>query len=278
MKLQQLEQHLDDSSLPSLPAILTQLIAILDEPEINISELCLLVSADIALSARVLSVVNSAWYSLPQPVESIHQAVSLIGLRELRALVAGAKVAEMFRKVPSELIDMHRMWQNTYVSACLAGEMGGLHKLGNSKLYTIGLLHHVGLMAMLQCMPEQMAGLILSAKGNEQELYLKEKRLLGYTHADVSAMMMRRWGLPEVFADVCTYHHEFYRATRHTRESAIIYLADDLAQLISPIMNIQMFTQNPDLAIYDYLSMTPERIESYVQRGQAHKEMASMLY
>ncbi len=279
MALPNLEQLLEhETPLLSLPTLVIDLIALLDKPTVELGELEALISGDAALSARVLQVVNSAWFALPAQVESIAQALGMLGMERLRSLVLATKVAELFSQVPGELIDIRRFWENSYISATLAADMAHTLDLDRQRLYTAGLLHHLGLMVMLQRMPGTLARLMIQSAGDEQELYRQELSLLGYSHAEVGAALMRRWQLPEVLAELCAYHHDFYQAPRHASEAAVLHLADALAQGISPLMQVEGLESHADLAVFNYLPLDGEGVKALEQHARRGQLEAGLFY
>lgn len=278
MTLPALDELLNDEAmLPTLPRIVIELIGLLDRPDADLEEISQLIGNDAVLSARVLRVINSAYYALPFKVDSISQAVGLVGFKALRELALATRVADTFKGIASNLLDVRSFWENSFISASLARELAQPLELDENKLFVAGLLHHLGIMVMLEKMPDVMVGIIQQARANEQELHAEELATLGYSHADVGARLLEQWQLPPFFVELSAYHHDFYRAPHYAAEAAVIHLADTFAQIISPMASMQGMEERPDLAVYDYITLSGSRLDALAQTVLAERGKAGML-
>lgn len=273
-----IDELLDDEvQLLTLPHIVIELIGMLDDPETDMASITNLVATDAVLSAKVLRIINSAYYALPFSVSSISQAVGLVGLKTLRELVIATRVADTFKGFSGDLLDVRSFWENSFVSAGIAQEFAATLGLEEERMFAVALLHHLGMMVMLQRMPQQMKAIIGRAKADVHELYRQEMESLGYSHTDVTARLMGSWQLPEFFSEVCQYQHEFYRAPQHPTEAAILHLADAMAQSISPLMYLQGVEQEADLAVFDYITLPAERLQSMAEQAMQERDKAGIL-
>lgn len=267
----------DEPELLTLPVIVNDLLALIDAPDARMEQIIALVSADAALSARVLRLINSPYYALPVKVDSVENAVSLMGLQNLRDLVIATKVAEKFRDFPGQMVDVHAFWQNSLYAASLARDL--YRSLGHNRdnLFAVALLHHLGTMVMLQKLPRQMEAILKSVQGNSADMFDAELAEFGYSHADVGAQLLQSWGMPEVFVEVTRHHHDFYQAPRYATESAIVHLADTVAQQICPLVNCDGVAREPDLAVFRYVTLSPDRLERLYQEVRCRGGDASVL-
>lgn len=267
----------EEAQLLTLPYMVVQLLSMMDEPDADFDELSELISCDAVLSAKVLRIINSAYYALPKKIDSINTAVNLIGLRRLRELVLATQVGEIFKGIAADSLDVRSFWENSYIAAILARDFAHALKLDEDRLFAVSLLHHLGIMVMLQRMPVQMAQIIQQARADEQELQLQELAQLGYTHADVAAGLMKLWQLSDYFVEVCQYHHHFYLAPCHAADAAVIHLADVMAQEMSPLMGLSGLDEEADLAVYDYVTLAPSTVDSLARQALVERANAGML-
>ena len=267
----------DEAQLLTLPYMVARLLSMSEDPNADIQELADLVSCDAVLSAKVLRAINSAYYALPRKVESISTAVSLVGLRRLRELAVATQIGELFKGITGNSLDVRSFWENSYISASIARDFAHELQLDEDRVFAVSLLHHLGIMVMLQRMPNQMAQIIRQARADEQEFQTQELAQLGYTHADVAAGLMEQWQLSDYFVEVCRYHHAFYQAPNFAADAAMIHLADVMAQGLSPLMHLQGLEEEADLAVYDYVTLSTQTLDNLAMQAFADRAKAGML-
>lgn len=251
----------DEPELFTLPVIVNDLLALIDAPDARVEEIVDRVEGDASLTARVLRLINSPYYSLPVKVDSVQNAISLMGLQSLRDLVIATKVAEKFRDFPGGLVDVRSFWHNSLFAASVARDLYRALGLKRDNLFAVALLHHLGTMVMLQKLPRQMEAILKSVRGNYTDLFDAEMAEFGYSHADVGAELLNSWGMPEIFVEVTRHHHDFYSAPRYATESAIVHLADTVAQQACPLVHYEGLALEPDLAVFRYVTLAPERLD-----------------
>jgi HD-like signal output (HDOD) protein len=250
-----------EPQLLTLPAIVSELLSLIDDPQARLEHIVKVAEQDAGLTARVLRLINSPYYALPLKVDSMQHAVSLMGLQNLRDLVIATKVAERFQHVSGELMDMHTFWRNSLYSASVARDI--YRALGHNRynLFAVSMLHHLGTMVLLQSLPQTMTAILESVRGSYRELFEAEQTALGYTHADVGAALLAGWELPEVFIEVTRHHHDFYHCERYGLEAAVVHLADTIAQRDCPLLHFEGLAVEPDLAVYRYVTLAQPRLE-----------------
>ena len=255
----------DEPELLTLPGIVNDLLALIDAPDARVERIVALVAGDAALTARVLRLINSPYYALPVKVDSVQNAITLMGLQNLRDLVIATKVAEKFHDFPGQLVDVHAFWKNSLFAASVARDLYRALGLNRDNLFAVALLHHLGTMVMLQKLPRQMETVLKSAQGNYTDLFEAEQAEFGFTHADVGAELLHSWGMPEIFVEVTRHHHDFYQSLRYATESAIVHLADTMAQQVCPLVNGEGAAMEPDLAVFRYVTLAPDRLDRLYQ-------------
>lgn len=259
------------------PPIVHGLLALINQPDVPLEQVIELLSGDAVLAAHVLRIINSPYYALPVKLDSVTFAIKLMGLQNLLELVLAIKVAESSYLDFAERSAVRSFWQNTLYAASVARDL--YRALGHNRhnLFAITLLHHLGTMVLLQRLPQQMATIVRSVRGNGKGLFDAELSVLGYTHAEVGAALMEAWGLPAVFVEVSRYHHDFYRAEHFALEAAIVHLADSVAQQHCPMLHYEGLASEPDLAVFRYVTLPPQRLERLYQAVSARGGDASVL-
>lgn len=192
-------RHLVGSSneLPSAPRTFIELSSALANPNASARTVSDIIERDIAISARVLQLVSSAFYGLPRAVTSIGGAVAYLGVEVIKAIVLSVEVSRMFpltQTIPDfsvEALQQH----GTRVSQ-LAKRMLG-HEPGGDVLLVAGLLQDTGQLVLSSRAASRFGIALSTASARKQPLHEVEQELFGATHAEIGAYLLGLWGLPQ---------------------------------------------------------------------------------
>ena len=223
--------------LPTLPVVVSKLLALLEDPEFDIGELTELISQDPALTAKVLKVANSAYYGFAQEVDNLDRAVALLGINMLKSLTLSVGVvAALPQKKQSDLLSHSGLWLHSVAVAAVIREMGqrmGLPKEADH-LFVVGLLHDVGKIVLLHFFFDLYQETLLRTKQREGlPLHLAEREIIGLDHGDVGAMLLGRWRFPpQVVQPIMAHHHHDLSMQADPRAAAMLRLANQVPQLV----------------------------------------------
>ncbi len=219
------------AQLISLPDVYLKLKELMDEPEYTMAEVALLVGRDPGMATRFLRVVNSPLNRRVRKIETVSQAVSLLGIRQVHDIVLSASVAEAFEGIQTEVMNMKKFWQRSFYCAVMTKQLAldcGI--LEDDRLFVTGLLHDIGHLFMYIAIPEESQHAILKAKKLERPLYQMERELLGFDYAKVGGYMMRQWDLPKSLQAITCFHPEPGKSNQFASETAMLHLASLLVQ------------------------------------------------
>ncbi len=196
-------------SLPSLPDIYVKLQQTMISPDVSVAEVAAIIEKDMAMSAKVLQLVNSAFFGMFQKVESPARAVGLLGLDTIKGLVLGVQVFSGM-KSSSKLFSLNRLMEHSMaVGACAkkiaAAETSDKTIIDHS--FIGGILHDIGQLILASRMQEQFDQAILMAR--EQNITLRESeiRLFHTGHDSIGAYLIGLWGLPGPVVEAIGFHH-----------------------------------------------------------------------
>jgi len=196
--------------LPSLPDLYVELVDKMADPECGIDDIAIIVARDISMTARILKLVNSAFFGLRQQVASPSEAVNYLGLDTIKALVLSINAFAQFEKVPLGAISLEALWNHSLMTAgCakLVVEIEG----GNARLldeaFVSGMLHDTGKLALAANFPKEYTRVAADAAKAPGGLLAAEEAVFGATHAEVGGYMLGLWGLPGPIVDAVTWHH-----------------------------------------------------------------------
>jgi HD-like signal output (HDOD) protein len=219
--------------LLSLPDAAIRLNAVLTDPDTSANDIADIVSLDPALAARVLRAVNSAYFGLRGRVDTITKAITMIGTSELHSLVLATSAALAFRNISSKLIDMESFWQHSVRAALAArgfAESGSLRR-HRERVFLSALMHDVGQLVLYHQLPEISTRILQAVKtGRAQDEV--EHELLGFTHAEVGALLLERWNLPTSLTMPVRFHHRYDEASDFAREAALIHIGSRVSHLM----------------------------------------------
>ena len=219
-------------NLPTLPTIVSEVTRLLKDPLTSASDVSKVISEDQSLSARVLKLVNSAFYGFPERISSINHALVILGFRAVEDLVLMASVFNVFSK-DSGGADFSRaeFWKHAIgcaVAAKIIGEK--VRVISAEDLFVAGLLHDIGKVVLDQYMHNDFKEIVGVVKARDILMAEAEKMVLGVTHAEVGGWLAERWGLPSWLVKVIRFHHQPEAAGDSFREAAAINLADILCR------------------------------------------------
>lgn len=223
---------IDDLVVPwaaSPPILYYQLREKLDNPDTTFDELAAVIKTDPAMSARLLKIVNSAFYGLGEKVDTLTHALSIVGTEQLTDLALAAIVTSKFQGIPRDLINMETFWMHSIgcgiAARRIARQVPGVE---SEKMYLGGMLHDIGSLIFFKESPEVAKKILLRCKENGEHLFKVEKEVLGYDHAEVGALLLTEWKLSEQLVEMVRYHHQPSKAEDCLLETCIIARADAL--------------------------------------------------
>lgn len=216
-----------NTALVSLPEICFQVQTLAESPTATANDVGNVIGTDPALSARLLKLVNSAFYGLSGRIETVPRAVNIIGMRELRNLTFAACAADIFRGIPKQLVDMPSFWQHSCYTGLIAKQFGRhCHVLHPERLLTAGLLHDIGRLLMFMALPDEMRRCAeLQAKSGREQCDIEDE-IVGFNHAEAGFALLQFWKLPANLCAAVRFHHHPHDAHDAHLESAILHLAD----------------------------------------------------
>jgi putative nucleotidyltransferase with HDIG domain len=213
--------------LETIPDIYYKIIAAINNPEISLDGIAQIVSKDITLSAKVLQLVNSSFYSLRQKVDTLTWALALIGTNQLINIVSGVSAVSLFKNIPSQLMNMASFWEHSIACGTTARLLAGYfnRRMDAERFFVAGLLHDIGRLILVRNLPAACLELFQRARKEEIFLFVAEKEMFGMDHSHIGAKMAFHWNLPETLVDMIKGHH-FPGMEKAFFETSIINLSD----------------------------------------------------
>ena len=209
--LERFVRRVDEVS--SLPDVAARVIQVVNNPETSVADLRAVVESDASLVARLLRTVNSAAYALRARVDSIHQAISLLGFSTIKNLAITASVSQLFRdKTPIGAYSRPALWKHMVSVAVAARMIASRCRLSQfDEAYMCGLLHDLGYILIDQQQHPKFVQVMESLTPDVATTEI-ESQFLGYDHAQVGAAVGEKWGFPAGVVQAIRHHHDSSRA------------------------------------------------------------------
>jgi HD-like signal output (HDOD) protein len=214
--------------LPSLSSINNALQGLLFAEQRFTAQISEVIRRDPSLAARLLRLVNSVYYGLETPMNSIEEAVFYLGIRQIRQLTMVTPIIEDFQKLSGNCkFPWREFWQHCIGTAILTREVAGaVQSPADESDYVAGLIHDVGKIVMASSFPEHFAAIHQQALEGTRELTELENEILGIDHAELGGLYLERQRLPELMVKTARYHHQPEKADGHAVIVASVQIAD----------------------------------------------------
>lgn len=223
--------RIDD--LPTLPDVVAEVNRLVNDSNASAGDLNSILSRDVALSAKILKLVNSSFYGFPRRITSISQAVVILGFNTIRNLSLSAFVFDSL-KGRSSLFDTPALWAHSIGVAVAAQTVG--QRIGISQvedLFMAGILHDIGKVVMCQYMPEYTEKIMQTVAERNCTFLDAERQFCEWTHAELGGALLERWNLPVTIVACVMGHHGAAGEESMQRGSAIIHLADVVTRTLA---------------------------------------------
>jgi HD-like signal output (HDOD) protein len=187
--------------IPAQPDSLVKLSLLLADEDVNLQAVSSLIVADMALAASVMKAVNSSLYGLAGRVQSVQQAVTYLGTREVAAVTFEMGLRAVFPPAP----ELEPLWQRATVRGLLMGRIGQALAVDPWAAHSAGLFEECGKAVLFRHSSDSYRKLLLEAK-NDEELLLLEHQAFGVSHEALGAALCESWGLHAAAAASVRYH------------------------------------------------------------------------
>lgn len=247
--------------LVSLPEIYLRLQAVIDDPLHTRTQVAEVIGYDPGLSARLLRIANSAYYSFPGEINSISTAVNIIGEMELRNITLAISVANAVSQLGRLGIDLDAFWLHSIKCALIARlsakQVGNVHA---DSLFLAGMLHDLGQLVLYRNEPELARAVEWQQREYNFSRHLAEQALLGFDHAVLGGLLARSWGLPKTLCELITHHHHPELVETDRPLADIIVLANHLAQPDCDLASELVDTQSSIFPLLQTVGITGSEI------------------
>lgn len=195
-------------TVPSLPSLYVSLTEALCQSDITVAKIASIVKQDMGMTSKVLQLVNSAFFALPCHISSPHQAISLLGVDNIRAVVLSVHVFSELEDNPNP--HLAELWPHSVTTGVFARAIARSERSTQAvedDTFAAGLLHDIGRLVLASACTAQYGDALECVRQKKMTLAQAEFQIFGCTHAEVGAYLLGLWGLPDSVVQAVAWHH-----------------------------------------------------------------------
>jgi putative nucleotidyltransferase with HDIG domain len=222
-------------NMPAFPRSVQQILEITRDINCKPRELVAVIENDPVMTIKLLRILNSAYYSFPNPVTSVNQSVVYLGINTIKNMALSFATVGVLPAQNAAGFDIRRYLLHSLTTAGLARLV--CQKFCNGAIdpvdcHIAGLLHDFGKVVFAQFMPAEFKEAIALSEERNVPLHVAEKRVIGADHSLVGALLVERWQLPEFLSDAIRHHHD--EVVQENGVQSCLFVADRISNRLSP--------------------------------------------
>ena len=220
--------------LEPIPEIISQVLALADDPDSPLKDLVEVVEKDAAITANLLKMVNSAHMGLPVKVDSLQQAVAMLGLQQVVEMVLSQNISgNLDRSQKGYGLAKGDLWRQSLATAMVARTLAEEHDLMSlPTIYTAALLKDIGKVILHEFVADQLETIQARIKNEGMSFVEAEMDVLGMDHMALGGMIAKQWHFSPHMIYMIENHHLINSAARNDPATATLYLADMVAMMV----------------------------------------------
>lgn len=220
----------ESPTLASLPTIYTRLTEAIANPRASTAQIADIIASDPALTARLLRLVNSAFYAFSSRIDTVQHAVLLIGTQPIHDLALATSVLNVFPGIPRELVSMRSFWEHCIATGVTARTLATYRNERRAeRFFVAGVLHDIGRLLLFALRPEVARAALTRSRTEGEPLIVAEHAAFGFDHSEAGDAILEAWKLPEDLQAIVRCHHAPAEAGQYERDAALVHVADVIA-------------------------------------------------
>ncbi|MBN2544400.1 MAG: HDOD domain-containing protein [Spirochaetes bacterium] len=254
-------------NMPPLPITVSKILEITKNPNVSAQELNNIISIDPVLTGRILKLINSAYYSLPNQITSIVRAIVMLGINTVKNLALSTSIVNTINKKENfNALDMDGFWRHSICVGVLAktfaNRQGVTLKL-QEEYFVAGLLHDIGKIPLNSQMPEKYLSAMTLSRQNKIPLIEAENRIFGLNHTNIGLTVSQQWRLNPSLVETICHHHDYMQANESLRRFvATITLANIITNKTGIGFSGNKFPENKETEIFEITKLSWDDIDN----------------
>ncbi len=255
-------------NLPTPPIVFHQIQKVINDPNASAERVAAVLAEDPAMSVKVLKLTNSAFYGLAREIESVKQAVVIVGMEAIKNLVLSASVLDMFKGDSIDQEFQEQFWRHSLATAFCCRIIARCVKtrgiVDPDAAFSGGLLHDVGKIVVSCFLPVEHQALKQERENDKLSAdFILEERALGYNHAQIGGFLATQWKLPKKLSEAITHHHQPQLSEADTPIVYIVHIGDFLAKRTFYDAENKSRVGCLEDGVAEYMKVPEEDLDSY---------------
>jgi putative nucleotidyltransferase with HDIG domain len=267
-------------TLTPIPPVAAQIMALAEDENSSMSDISDLIIHDPSITASLLKICNSAYFGLARKVESVRDAITLLGLDQIVELVLLNTTAENFKDDPDGYgLGEGELWHHAVLSAHVAKTLAENYGVANKKhlIFTAALLKDIGklIMGRYVAFSYEKINILVESKGysfNEAE-----KKVIGMNHEELGGVVGQRWRFGKKLIYIIRNHHMSEEASRNDVETALVYLADIVCMMMGVGTGVDGLAYRFYSDVLDRMKLTDQDLQKIIFDTGEERQKIQML-
>ncbi len=254
----------DDIRIPSPPSIAVHILDAVKKDKASFDELAKIISSDPALTAKILMVTNSSFYTLPQKIDSIPKALTILGTNTLKNIALSFVIAKDLRGPSEGMFDFDFFWKRALTAAVSADILSPVISDKNEDTFVTALLQDIGIVIMYLCRTGDYLKVLDEKRASSSAIEEAEKKIFGFDHQELGSEVLKHWGIPETIYGPVRYHHRYNDIPQNFRiTSNLLLLSDKMSSVYHGTRSAEKFQDIKSIICNDY-GVNEEDLESMI--------------
>jgi putative nucleotidyltransferase with HDIG domain len=266
--------------LEPVPPVAAQILALADDPNSSLTEISELIIHDPALTANLLKICNSAFFSLSRRIDSVRDAISLVGLDQIVELVLFNSLSSNFNK---ELVGYglgeRELWRHAVSSAHVAAMLADRFGASQNKhlIFTAALIKDIGklILGRFVAFSYEQINILVHSKG--QSFNDAEHAIIGMNHEELGALVAKRWNFSEKLIYVMRHHHLSDESARQDLETVLVYLADLICMMMGVCTGADGLSYRFYSEVLNQLSLNGNDLQGIIAEAGKNQQQVEVL-
>jgi putative nucleotidyltransferase with HDIG domain len=247
----------DTKTLPTLPGVISRLTAMAEQGTVSADEMARVVMTDQVLSAKVIRLVNSAFYGFYGHVSTVADALKLLGVNVVKSLAISSSIFEIMEE------NVVGLWEHSMGVAVTASVIAKRLKLKDpDEVSTAGLLHDIGKVIIKIKLQQDFDELLALIAEKDLMMVEAERELLDTDHAEIGAWLAQTWHLPSNLIEPIAWHHNVEKSATQKTKTSAVHVADVLTRAAGFGFSGDALVPRIQPAAWTNLGLTEDKLES----------------
>jgi HD-like signal output (HDOD) protein len=267
--------------MPSLPITVSKILQICNDPKTSPADLNQVISVDPVLMGRVMKLINSAYYSLPNQITSLVRAIIMLGINTVKNLaLSTAVLGNLSAKKNFQALNIDGFWRHSLCVGVTAKLLAAKRKKDVKQLeeyFVAGMLHDIGKIPLNNKLSSEYVEALTLADRDKLPLFVTEEKTTGVNHNEVGSLIIKNWNLGPVIEDVVFFHHFIEQYTGSNRDILLTVAASNFFANANQIgFSGDRYPQNLPQSVFAELGVSWDDIESLEESVNKEIEKAKI--